>query len=93
MFSPSSSTKNCLKNPSGAGFSNVALLKKLKNISVHIGDKGTVEELVSLDKQAHELTELLVEWNDAFRHPGQFKVTDKGLEMVDLISSAQFGSD
>ena len=48
------------------------LADKVKEISVFVGKRDTIDELKSLHQQTEELTELLQNWNDAFRHPGQF---------------------
>ncbi len=64
------------------------LADKVKDVTLFVGQKGTQEELASLNSQASELADLLENWNDAFRSPGQFQITDDGLEMLNLIHSA-----
>jgi hypothetical protein len=36
-----------------------------KSIEVYIGSRNTEQELVSLDRQAHQLVEMIMEWNQA----------------------------
>ncbi|MEZ5493874.1 MAG: cyclic nucleotide-binding domain-containing protein [Pseudomonadales bacterium] len=36
-----------------------------KTIEVYIGPRNTEQELVSLDRQAHQLVEMIMEWNQA----------------------------
>jgi len=63
------------------------LADKVKNVTIFVGKKGTEEELQSLHTQTEELTDLLQEWNDAFRSPGQFQMGEQGLEMISFIQS------
>ncbi len=42
-----------------------------QRIDIYIGKKNTMEELESLDLQAHQLMEMLVEWNQTLlEEPG-----------------------
>lgn len=40
------------------------LTKRGRSVEVYIGKKNTLQELESLDRQAHQLTEMIVEWNE-----------------------------
>ena len=41
-----------------------ALAKQSRAIEIYIGKKNTLEELQSLDKQVHQLTEMILAWNE-----------------------------
>ena len=58
------------------------LAKKTREIPYYLGPKGTVDELHSLYTQVEALADLLEEWNNAFQSPGQFKLTEQGVEML-----------
>lgn len=41
------------------------LTQALQRVETYTGEKNTVEELKSLDRQIHQLTDLMQKWNDA----------------------------
>lgn len=46
-------------------YPNHPLTLRGRSIEIYIGKKNTMDELASLDIQAHQLLEMLVEWNQA----------------------------
>lgn len=45
-------------------FPDHALTKQARAIDIYIGRKNTIEELQSLEKQVHQLTDMILAWNE-----------------------------
>lgn len=59
-------------------YPNHPLTLRGKSIDVHIGPRNTVEELTSLDKQAYQLIEMIVEWNEALQEQEAVSAAGEG---------------
>jgi hypothetical protein len=46
-----------------------------RSIEVYVGARNTDQELISLDRQAHQLVEMIVEWNQALLTQDTLKET------------------
>lgn len=57
------------------------LVNEMRRIEFFKGERGTVEELQSLDRQTHQITALLKTWNKTFEN----KVVEKKVEVEDDI--------
>ena len=49
------------------------LVSKVRTLPLYTGEKNTLEELHALHHQAHALSELLCEWNDAMNDGGEWQ--------------------
>jgi hypothetical protein len=49
-----------------------------QRIDIYIGKKNTMEELESLDIQAHQLMEMLVEWNQTLLEEQEISAMESG---------------
>lgn len=48
-------------------YPNHPLTERSRSVEIYIGKKNTLEELESLDRQANQLMEMLVEWNQVLQ--------------------------
>lgn len=48
-------------------YPNHPLTERGRTVEVYIGQRNTVDELASLERQAYQLIEMLVEWNEALQ--------------------------
>jgi hypothetical protein len=66
----------------GMSYPESDLAQDLIRIKTYLGEKNTFNELQALHDEILELSHLLKKWNDAFMNPGQFRISEKGLEML-----------
>jgi len=57
-------------------YPNHPLVKEMRRIEFFKGDRGTKDELQSLDRQIHQITALLTTWNKAFEVQGKKSAED-----------------
>jgi len=57
-------------------YPNHPLVKEMRRIEFFKGERGSIEELHSLDRQIHQITALLTTWNKTFETQGDNNVED-----------------
>jgi hypothetical protein len=59
-----------------------SLVKEMRRIEFFNGERGTIDELKSLDRQIHQITALLTTWNKTFEVKTNKKVDDDAVVPV-----------